>query len=157
MRTWRKVLLRGWEDYDASDAGDIRMRKTGRVRALNQRAGYIRIRRRASGPRSAVLVHQLVASAWLGPCPPGHVVDHVDNDESNNRPSNLQYVTQRENIGRAARAGRCGKALSLEAVGEMRSLYSGARGQQIALAARFGVSVRTVHNVVTRKTWPVER
>lgn len=44
-------------------------------------------------------LHQLVAEAFLNHTPNGHkiVVDHIDNDKSNNRVDNLQLITTREN------------------------------------------------------------
>jgi hypothetical protein len=45
-------------------------------------------------------VHQLVAMAFLGHVPCGHkiVVDHINNDQSDNRLENLQIITNRQNI-----------------------------------------------------------
>lgn len=46
-------------------------------------------------------VHILVALAFHGPKPSPHaVVDHVDEDKTNNRPDNLQWVRQSVNIRR---------------------------------------------------------
>jgi len=44
-------------------------------------------------------IHQLVAMAFLNHTPKGHelVVDHKDNNQSNNRLSNLQLITQKLN------------------------------------------------------------
>lgn len=44
-------------------------------------------------------VHRIVATAFLGEAPTkGHVVDHIDTNRQNNRPSNLRWVTRLENI-----------------------------------------------------------
>ena len=42
-------------------------------------------------------VHQMVAECYLGPCPKGFEVDHIDGDKDNNHISNLQYLTPAEN------------------------------------------------------------
>lgn len=45
-----------------------------------------------------VAVHRLVAHAFHGPAADDWTcVDHIDNDPSNNRPENLQYVSRGEN------------------------------------------------------------
>ena len=43
-------------------------------------------------------VHRMVAECYLGPCPEGYEVDHIDGDKKNNKLSNLQYLTKEENI-----------------------------------------------------------
>lgn len=44
-------------------------------------------------------VHQLVCEAFHGPKPfPGAVVIHIDENALNNRPENLRWGTQRENL-----------------------------------------------------------
>lgn len=42
-------------------------------------------------------VHQLVAQAFIGPCPRGLEVCHSDDDGHNNRVSNLRYDTRSNN------------------------------------------------------------
>lgn len=48
---------------------------------------------------SSIPVHRIVATAFLGEAPTkSHVVDHIDTNRQNNRPSNLRWVTRLENI-----------------------------------------------------------
>lgn len=51
---------------------------------------------------SRYLAHQLVAKAFLGHIPCGHkvVVDHIDNNQSNNHVSNLQLISSRLNLSK---------------------------------------------------------
>jgi hypothetical protein len=46
-------------------------------------------------------VSRLVAEAFLGPIPEGYFVDHIDCDKSHNYVTNLQIITNSENISRA--------------------------------------------------------
>ena len=43
-------------------------------------------------------VHTLMALAFIGACPPGEEVRHLDDDPSNNRLDNLAYGTRKENM-----------------------------------------------------------
>lgn len=58
---------------------------------LNIKTGYFEI--------ASVRVHRIVATAFHGEPPTKeHVVDHIDTNKQNNRPTNLRWVTRLENI-----------------------------------------------------------
>ena len=48
-------------------------------------------------------LHRIVAECFLGPCPEGFEVDHINADKSNNHISNLQYLTKEDNIRKGNR------------------------------------------------------
>ncbi len=57
----------------------------------NAKTGYLEI--------SSERVHRIVATAFYGlPPTEQHVVDHIDTNRQNNRPSNLRWVTKLENV-----------------------------------------------------------
>jgi len=47
--------------------------------------------------RRVALVHRLVLAAFVGPCPDGMEVRHIDGDSSNNVLENIAYGTHSEN------------------------------------------------------------
>lgn len=103
---WRPIP--GWLGlYEAGSGGDIRSLRSGRP--LSQTIGHGGYRRvtlsRGTGSRLEA-VHRLVASAFIGPCPDGLVVRHLDGDPSNNRAENLTYGTHSENALDRVRHGR---------------------------------------------------
>lgn len=91
--------------YQVSDLGRVKslVRKWSLKEKISKRQdngkGYYLSSLSKDGCRKKVLIHQLVAMAFLNHNPCGHkvVVDHKDNVSTNNRIGNLQLITQRQN------------------------------------------------------------
>src|SRR6478735_2179147 len=109
---WKSI--EGYEGtYEVSNIG--RVRSLDRTRkALNNsvakvkgqmlvpgkaKSGYFTVSLCKDGKGKSYTVHQLVAIAFMGHIPNGinNIVDHKDNDKSNNHIDNLQIITQRKN------------------------------------------------------------
>lgn len=60
-----------------------------------------------AGAAHQVHTHRIVATAFIGEISDGMVVDHIDFDRRNASASNLQIISQRENVRRSIAAGRC--------------------------------------------------
>lgn len=70
------------------------------------------------GHRRCVRIHILVAEHFIGPRPgPDWDVDHINNDKKDNRVSNLQWLTRRDNVYVKPNRtkGQDGRFLSIEA------------------------------------------
>jgi hypothetical protein len=106
----RWVAVPGWEgQYEVSDLGLVRSvdrvtthgRKIkGQILAQSGRRGpYPVVGLYRGGKRvESRTVHSIVAEAFLGPCPPGLEVRHLDGDSRNARADNLEYGTRGENM-----------------------------------------------------------
>lgn len=110
--TWRAIPGFGGA-YEASDRGRFRSldrlkyRKNGsplRSRGKNLKTrpfgigGYLRISLQTpDGIKVTHLAHRLVMLAFVGPCPAGMEVRHMDGDPTNNQLSNLRYGTSKDN------------------------------------------------------------
>ena len=107
---WKDVV--GFEgSYQVSDHGRVRS-LARRVRVRNgglrlsprkiktltkNRGGYWTVRLSVQGRSFLFLVHRLVLRAFVGRCPEGYVVDHLNSVRHDNRLENLRYLTVEKN------------------------------------------------------------
>jgi hypothetical protein len=78
--------------------------KHAKGRELSQyinRDGYLRCKIN----NKHTMIHHLVAKFFICERPIGLVINHIDGNKVNNAPSNLEYVTQAENISHSIKTG----------------------------------------------------
>lgn len=145
--------------YEASSMGRLRWvggfvatSYPGKIVAGVTKSGYLVIRPYPRPDRRIVGVHRLVACAFLGPCPEGLEVNHIDGDPSNNHPGNLEYVTHRENVRHAFREGLVHHKLTAADARRIRRRVA-AGGDVNAVAADFGVTPAMVANIARGRAW----
>lgn len=96
--------------YEVSNLARVRNAKNLHILKVHlhrPRNGYFQValfRLERTPKLKTHLIHRLVASAFLGPCPDGYEVDHIDDTKTNNVPTNLQYLTHVENCKKASEA-----------------------------------------------------
>lgn len=89
--------------FDVSTEGRVREQATRRIRNSKPNTlGYVMV---SNGRGHKPYLHALVALAFLGPRPSGMQVRHLDDDKSNNRPSNLAYGSCSDNRNDSVRNG----------------------------------------------------
>lgn len=157
MPAWKECVSH--PEYEVSNTGVIR-------RASNKRVivggvthdGYHKIGLSSHNKRTFTRAHVLVAAAFLGPCPAGHEIDHRDDNKLNNRAGNLEYVTHRVNLRRAAhRYSRPGtrhpRARLTDAdIRQIRARRDA--GEQLQeIADDFGITDTHVADIHHRKAW----
>jgi hypothetical protein len=86
--------------YEVSDLGFVRRAETQRVRKPSKTpTGYhVIVLSRPGQKHLGVYVHREIMAAFVGPCPPGCQVSHLNGDNSDNRLANLCYESSKENI-----------------------------------------------------------
>lgn len=98
----------GYPNYEVSNWGRIFIVKNGtRIEKLPKpcsgREQYLIIQLWNQGQKKKICVNNLVAKVFLGEIPDGYVVDHINNNPSDNYVTNLQIVTVAENGKKAAK------------------------------------------------------
>ena len=167
---WRRCRF---GPYSASSCGRLRaerpksLRRSAKIIKQSTHAkGYLVVWLRSDdGSHATVLVHRLVALAFLGPCPAGKQVNHKNGDKADNRIANLEYVTPSENHLHAFRTGlrspkrgaesKCSSLSDCEVSALKARRAAGERG--VDLAVEYGVSAQTICNIVKGRTWAHRR
>lgn len=165
LEIWKPVP--GWETmYEVSNHGRVRRRWSIHTRKTSvNKYGYVTLILHAGTIHKHVTVHALVMAAFVGPCPDGLEINHIDGDKSNNHPENLEYVTRSENTIHALRIGlrqpidpshpgeSNGRAkLTDDDVRTIRRLYKNGNSQ-VSLGKQFGVSHIAIGFIVRGVHW----
>jgi hypothetical protein len=166
IEVWKPVV--GYEGfYEVSSLGAVRRVMAGQgaragklIKLLPNKRGYHRCGLCRAGKPVQHLVHHLVAAAFIGPRPQGLHVNHRNGQKADNRPENLEYVTNAENtqhartvLGYDNSGPRNGSARFTEAdVLEMRAMRLRGMSYQ-TIADHFGCGQKTAWDNVTGRRW----
>lgn len=131
---WKEI---SWSpDYFISSYGRVKSYKKDKINGILlklriDQKGYITIQlpNIYTGKHKRTGVHRLVAEAFIPNPESKGDVNHIDEDKSNNRVDNLEWMTRKENLNYGVRAERMAKtrgipiiAINLKA-GESREFY----------------------------------
>lgn len=158
-----KIRIVKGAPYFVDEDGNVWSQRTGKLRLLNgwvHGTGYKRVCLRLDNSDVHKYVHRLVLQAFLGDNP-GLQVNHKNGIKTDNRLSNLEWVTAAENLAHARRNGLLksegvnhyrAKLTDVDIV-EIRSLYASGRYTQSALSARYAVCSQHISDIITKKRW----
>ncbi len=158
---WQPV--RNYEaKYEVSTSGEVRKSDGRLLKQWQNHDGYWMAR--LSGPRAVARVHRLVAEAFIGNDAAAPLVNHIDNDPSNNSVDNLEWCTQKENLAHARAQKRMpnnywlgrrspNAYLSDAQVRIAREMYASGRYSLADVATEFEISKRAIHRLVKRETY----
>ena len=106
MENW-KVVEGTNEALEVSDLGRVRSNlRDGRIlKTQKDKKGYHRLRMTINRRRYSFKVHRLVAQAFVPNPNNNPQVNHKDGNKSNNSASNLEWVSNKENVHHAIENG----------------------------------------------------
>jgi hypothetical protein len=153
---WRPIP--GFENYQVSDLGRVR-NAHGLIRKVTccPLKRYLRIVISKNCANYNRYVHRLVMLAFVGPCPDGMQVAHLDGDPTNCALSNLTYATPRQNNlqkalhGTQPRGEQCSRAKLTEM--QARVIRRLPRNSSRDWAEMFGVGASSVWDIQEGNTW----
>lgn len=96
VENWKPI--RSGENYEVSDLGRVRNSYGKILKPFTDKdQTYDRVQLHEDGRKKKVMVHTLVAEAFIGPKPNGYEIDHLNTNIHDNRLCNIKYVSQEEN------------------------------------------------------------
>ena len=132
--------------------GDNRFKK-GKVSSNRERIvgkgecnGYKVVRTRN---KNCWLVHQMVMELY-GPNRPGndYVIDHIDEDKTNNNITNLQWITRGDNVRKSQTLTHRSRKLTSKDADEIRKKYQPRVYTREMLAEEYRVSLSTIKSIL---------
>jgi hypothetical protein len=91
--------IKGFDDYSITRDGQVFSHKTNKFKKpFNDQVGYVRIQLYQDNKKKNYSLHRLIANTYI--CNPNNKpqVNHIDGNKANNRVSNLEWVTSKENM-----------------------------------------------------------
>lgn len=115
--TWKPII--GWDGkYEVSDTGEVRSlnyKRTGKTKNLllfKDNRGYVSVHLTHKGNTHKVWVHRLVATAFIANPNNYTVVNHKDENPSNNHVKNLEWCSMKYNVNYGTALTRRRKTIS---------------------------------------------
>jgi hypothetical protein len=154
--SWQPIARWGGR-YEVSEDGRVRRSDGTILKQWKNDCGYPLVR--LSRPRAVERVHRLVAEAFV-PNPTGRpCVNHINNDRADNRASNLEWCTQKENLIHASKQGRLQRdywigrrspnaKLTDEQAAEIRAAYAAGGVSWAELGRRYGICKKSIGRIV---------
>jgi len=167
MEEWRQID--GYSGaYEISDFGRVKRTSPGMssypdfLRRQNpNHKGYLCVHLVHGDVNKTRSVHKLVAEAFIGECPEGMFVHHIDSDKTNNNVSNLMYVTPSENLRYSFMSGERShrgekhpsNILTENDVHEIRKLLKDGDLTQKEIGKMYGVDRTTIGKIKNKNNW----
>lgn len=168
-RVWR-LAKRGWDRWKQT----VVARPCKRVRAEHRvPLGYLQLRIMVDSKQLQTGAHRIVYLSSVGEIPDGMTINHKNGIKSDNRPSNLEVMTYKEQMLHATHVLKAGGAANQRGEENHQHRLTKARVAEIRrhvphildemhhrqsrtislFARRFGVRYQTVWDVVRGRTW----
>lgn len=90
-----------WTSYSASENGSVYGSRGGELSPIKHHTGYLVITVRKDGRQKQLRTHRFIWECCVGEIPKGMVINHIDGNKHNNKLSNLEVVTHKQNVDHA--------------------------------------------------------
>ena len=143
--------IEGYENYLISQDGKVYNEKRNKEVKTNKNSiGYLRVNLSNKGKRKQLLVHRLVANAFIPNPNNKPEVNHIDGDKENNNVVNLEWTTRSENETHAYKNGLQVQKNTQEQISMIRFIYSLGGITQKELSTIYGVKPQSINYIVNK-------
>tara|TARA_Y100000310_G_C20704371_1_gene833798 strand:+ start:22935 stop:23381 length:447 start_codon:yes stop_codon:yes gene_type:complete len=143
------------DGYFVNELGSIYSSKArnGSLRELKgkvRRSGYREVLVTVNGVREYLLVHRVVAQAFIENPKNKRTVNHIDGNKLNNNAANLEWATDSENLKHARDSGLLKTCkITMDIAEKIRS----EKGTLLELSKKYGISKTQVGYIKQGKRW----
>lgn len=127
------------------------------VFSTHKKTGRVYFQLNFEGQAKSVLVNRVVGLVLIPNPDNKPEVNHIDGDKQNNHVKNLEWATRAEQEKHAAgtglKANRGSSNANAKLTGAQVEAIRAAKGTFTEIAKSFGVSRKTVKDIIDRKTW----
>jgi hypothetical protein len=165
------LVIPDFPGYRVTDRGRVQSCwKRGRYPAMTDQWRDLKPRIHKSGYRYVTLsrdslefrryIHEIVLTAFFGPCPEGQLCRHLNGDPADNRwPENIRWGTPAENVADTYRHGRAmvgethyAAKLTVDDVRRIRKLAADGMSQ-VEIARRYSMHPASIGDIIRRRNW----
>jgi len=154
----------GYNDYYITNLGRVfSLKNKNKITELKhgcKNDGHVIVNLCKDGKCKSKQVHQLVLKTFVGECPDGHEVRHINGISDDNRLENLVYGTRKENgidniiNGVSPKGSRNGKSKLIEEdVLEIRRKYKTGNYTHKQLAEEYKISRKQIGDIINMVNW----
>lgn len=156
---WKDI--QGYEQfYQISNFGNVKSLRHNLIMKLGK-AEYLIATLCKYGKSKSFMVHRMTATAFIPNPENKPCINHLDGNKYNNKISNLEWVTYKENMKHAydiglynGRDASCGnRRLTSKQVLKIRKLYTNKTENQESLCKMFKCTNQNISCIVNGKTW----
>lgn len=124
------------------------------LKPVKHRTGYLKINYK----NKCLQIHRIIYAAFLGILVPYMVINHKDGDGTNNQISNLELITQSENLKHKYRTLKSPPTVSnakitQEIADEIRRQVTEENIKAVDLARKYGLGKSTINSILRNKSW----
>jgi hypothetical protein len=172
--------IKGYENlYKVSNYGNVKTynwrnsKREAILKPAKTKDGYLQVALQKDGKLKSFKVHRLVALTFLDNPENKPQVNHIDCDKTNNKITNLEWVTAKENTAHSIKMGTFsfqssaksinrfikrgelngGALLTDLKVKEIRSKFVPRKYTRKMLALEYNVKESTIKDVLSKKSW----